>query len=338
MPDRNEDSSTLVGRPSSEGVTRPQWSIVIPCYRSGDWIPELLGRIHAALGQRHGLGEIILVDDASPDRTTWPAIEKAAAEHPWVRGIGLQFNVGQYRALMAGLAESRGQWVVTMDDDLQTPPEELQKLFQAATEYPEMDAIIGRYAVKRHSRLRNLGTRLVARVHAVVYDSPPGLETTSFRIMNRLLVDALCADRSTDPVFPSIILRNTRRILNVEVEHAPRTRGQSGYSLSRMVDIVLTQVFNASTMPLRFVSLLGLTVSIAALAFGAYSFVAWLRGLILEPGFTTLVLLISLLGGLILLSVGVIGEYLIRVVTESGGAPRYIVRARAGESRREDER
>lgn len=317
-------------RAGPSAAAGPRSSIVIPCYRSGAWLPELVERIAAVLAGIPSAGEteLILVDDASPDDVTWPAIEAAAARHDWVHGLALQSNVGQYRALMAGLEAARGELVVTMDDDLQTPPEELPRLFEAARAHPEVDAVIARYPAKQHSRLRNLGSHLVKRLHTLVYDSPPELDTTSFRILRRPLVDAICAERGVDPVFPSILLRNTRRLLNVDVAHAPRTHGESGYGLGRMVEIVLTQLFSASTLPLRIVSLIGLFFSTAALLFGLYSFVGWLRGTITEPGFTTLVLLLALLGGLILLSLGVIGEYLVRVVVETGGTRRYVVRAR----------
>lgn len=306
---------------------RPRWSIVIPCFRSGPWLLELVEAIESEAAPWLADLELILVDDDSGDDATWPAIEKAAARHPWVRGLQLQFNVGQFRALTAGLAASRGDWVVTMDDDWQTHPRELPKLFAAAAAHPELDAIIGRYPAKHHSRARNLGTRLVGWIQDTVYDRPAGLETTSYRILGRALVDTIAANRSVDPSFPAIILRSTRRIMNIDLEHAPRRAGRSGYSWARLVELVAAQIFNASTFPLRVVSLLGITVSLASVAFGAWSFGKWLNGTIQEPGFTTIVLLITLLLGVVLLALGVIGEYLIRVVIEVRGTPRYVVRS-----------
>ncbi|MEM9177186.1 MAG: glycosyltransferase [Myxococcota bacterium] len=305
---------------------RPAWSIVIPCYRSGAWLADLVKEIAANAGDRLPALEIVLVDDASPDTETWPAIERIAREHAFVRGLRLQFNVGQYRALMAGLEASRGDWVVTMDDDFQTHPSALPRFFEAALAHPGMDAIIGRYPEKRHGALRNAGSRLFARLQERIYDRPRDLETTSYRILSRPLVDTLVASRGIDPVFPSIILTSTRRLMNIDIEHHPRAHGDSGYAFSRLVEIVLSQVFDGSAIPLRAVSVLGLAVSAGSLAFGVYSFFSWLTGTIQEPGFTTLVLLLTFLSGTILLSLGVMGEYVMRLVVQLSGTPRYVVR------------
>ena len=310
---------------------RPQWSIVIPCYRSGGWLAELVKEIVAHAGDRADALEIVLVDDASPDRETWPAIQQIAREHDFVRGLRLQFNVGQYRALMAGLEAARGDWVVPMDDDFQTHPSELPRFFEAALAHPEMDAIIGRYPAKRHGPVRNAGSRLFGRIQQGLYDRPADLETTSYRILSRPLVDTLVASRVVDPVFPSIILSSTRRLMNIDIEHHARAHGTSGYSLSRLVGIVLGQIFDGSAIPLRAVSLLGLAVSAGSVAFGVYSFFSWLRGTIQEPGFTTLVLLLTFLSGTILLSLGVMGEYVMRLVVQLSGTPRYVVRSSTDE-------
>ena len=310
---------------------RPQWSVVIPCYRSGAWLADLVKEIAAHAGDRLDSLELVLVDDASPDTETWPAIERIAGEYGFVRGLGLQWNVGQYRALMAGLEASRGDWVVTMDDDFQTAPSELPRFFEAALAHPEMDAIIGRYPKKQHSAFRNAGSRVFAWIQEHVYDRPADLETTSYRILSRPLVDTLVRSRAIDPVFPSIILMHTRRLMNIDIEHHARAHGRSGYRLSQLVGIVLSEIFDGSAIPLRAVSLLGLTVSAGSLAFGVYSFFSWLRGSIQEPGFTTLVLLLTFLSGTILLSLGVMGEYVMRLVVQLSGTPRYVVRASTDE-------
>ncbi|GEM_PF-98045 len=334
MPGDSEQANVRRGVPPTLDLP-PRWSIVIPCYGSGSWLPDLVKEIAAhagvAAGDRLSDLELILVDDASPDAATWPSIEKIAREHDFVRGLRLQYNVGQYRALMAGLEASRGDWIVTMDDDFQTHPSELPNFFDAALAHPEMDAIIGRYAEKRHTRLRNAGSRFFARVQERVYDRPADLETTSYRILSRPLVDTLVANRIVDPVFPSIILTSTRRLMNIDIQHHARTHGRSGYSLRRMVGIVLAQVLDGSAVPLRAVSLLGLAVSAGSVAFGVYSFFSWLRGTIQEPGFATVVLLLTFLSGTILLSLGVMGEYLMRLVVQLSGTPRYVVRTSTDE-------
>ena len=324
-PERNSSPTSTVAARAT-----PRWSIVVPCYSSGSWLRDLVARIEAAVGPRIDDVELVLVDDASPDDETWPAIRACAETRPWVHGIGLQYNVGQFRALIAGLEKAHGDWVVTMDDDFQTPPEELERFFAAAEAHPEMDAIIGRYPDKHHSPFRNLGTRFVSLLLRKIYGKPADLQTSSFRILKRPLVRAICAHRTREPIFSALVLQSSRRTMNIEVRHASRAHGDSGYTLGTLIEICVAKIFKASTAPLRLVSILGLSVSFASLAIGAFYLVQWWRGLVLEPGFTALALLITALCGLILLAISVIGEYLIRVVLEVSGAPRYVIRAEAG--------
>ena len=306
-----------------------KYSIVVPCYISGEWLDEFVQRIEKALSSTNGGYELILVNDASPDSVTWPAIKKNAEQHAWVHGIDLQFNVGQFRALMSGLEAAKGEFVVTMDDDLQHPPEEIPKLIAAIQDKPDVDAVIGCYRTKQHSLYRNLGRRLVNSLFRWLYGQPRGVGSTSFRIMRRGLVDAVIAHRTVKPVPGALILQSTRRIMNIPVDHESRTRGKSGYRLSRLVGHTLDNIFNSSTAPLRAISLLGTVVALGAFLLGIGYFVRWRLGMIGQPGFTTIVLLTSFFGGLILCAIGIVGEYVARVVAEVTGTPRYIVRERA---------
>lgn len=303
-------------------------SIVIPCYRSGPWIDELVERIGEATDELRGRRELLLVDDASPDETTWPAIRRAARRYDWVRGIGLQFNVGQFRALLAGMARARGEWIVTMDDDLQTPPEEIPRLVAAAAAHPEMDVVIGAYGARSHDLVRRLGSRGVAWLYARLYGKPRHLQSTSFRILHRRLARVLCAHGTRRPLMGALILQSTtpQRMMNVPVEHHPRPHGHSGYTFSRLVNLALDNVVNASTLPLRGISLLGLGVAAGSFVLALFYFGLWLTAEIREPGFTTLVLLLTFIAGTGLFSIGVVGEYVQRVVTEVSGQPLHVVR------------
>jgi biotin carboxylase/glycosyltransferase involved in cell wall biosynthesis len=307
-------------------------SIVVPCYRSGPWIEELVERIDRATRDLKGQRELILVDDASPDEETWPALHAVATRHDWIRALGLHFNVGQFRATLAGLARAEGEWVVTLDDDLQTPPEEISKLIAAAAENPEMEAIIGAYPVKQHSRLRNLGTHFVSWLYQKLFDQPRDFQTTSFRILRRGLVQVLCAHQTRRPQIGALILQTTTpaRRMNVSVEHHPRPGGKSGYTWPTLINLALDNVFQSSVVPLRAVSVLGVSVALGSFFLSTYYFFRWLFGYIEQPGFTTLVLLQTFVAGMVLLSIGVVGEYVQRVVTEVTGQPHHKVRHEVG--------
>jgi len=303
-------------------------SVVVPCYRSGAWTDELVERIDRATSDLKGRRELILVDDASPDTTTWPAIERAAAERDWVRALRLQFNVGQFRATLAGIERATGDYVATLDDDLQTPPEELHRLMRAAVEHPEMDVVIGAYTTKQHSRLRNLGSRFVSWLYRRLFGKAAGFQTTSFRLMKRSLASVLCAHRTLRPQLGALILQSTQpgHRMNVRVEHHARAAGESGYGWGTLVHLALDNVFQTSVAPLRAMSMAGLSVALGAFVLSLFYLVRWSLGYIREPGFTTLVLLMTFVAGMMLLSIGIVGEYVQRVVAEVTGQPRYVVR------------
>jgi len=305
------------------------YSIVIPVYGSGAWLDELVERIGAAMQPLDGDFELILVNDASPDATTWPAIERNAAQHPWVRGFDLVFNVGQSRTLLCGMDQCRGRYVITMDDDLQHPPEELPTLVDAMRQQPEMDCIIGAYETKRHSLLRNLGSSLMIFLNRHIYGRPKDLEMTSLRIIKRDVARALTLTRSARPLIGPMLLSTTRRIGNVSVRHQPRPHGQSGYTMRQMVSMTVNNIINGSVAPLRFFSVLGFVVAGLSFCLGAYFVVRKLVVGISTPGFTSLIVTVSFFSGMILLGMGILGEYIARIIREVTGKPRFLVRTTA---------
>lgn len=304
----------------------PEYSVVIPCYSSGRWLRELVESISGVLGEVHH--EIVLVNDHSPDHETWQTIEDLAREKSNVVGIDLARNSGQFAALMCGLAESRGDKVITMDDDFQHPPREIPKLIAGLD--PATDVVIGAYERKSHRVFRNVGTRIMDWIFTNTYGKPRDLQMTSFRILRRNVVEAMLTFGTVRPVPGALILQSTARIKNVAVLHEPREHGNSGYSFGRLVASTLDNIVNASTVPLRLISGLGLiSAGIAAFALVVYL----LRALLTDravPGFSTTVLLITFFGGVSLLAIGVLGEYVVRLVVEAGHAPTYIVRERVG--------
>jgi len=307
---------------------RPEISIVVPCYRSGAWLETLVDRVRATLSPLGRTHELILVNDASPDDVTWLAIRKLAEANPEVVGIDLMGNVGQFRALLCGMEAARGDLVVTMDDDLQHPPEEIPRLLEAIDADQGLECVFGSYTVKRHSRLRNLGTRLVARVYESAYRKPGDVELTSFRVLRRSLVAAMLSHRTVKPVIGALILQSTGRIASVPVEHHPRVEGSSGWRPGRLIGAAVDNVVNASTAPLRIVSLAGILIAMFSFFLAAFYFV---QGLLAEDGvagFPTIVVLVIFFGGSILAAVGLLGEYVVRIVTEVTGPPRYVVRER----------
>jgi glycosyltransferase involved in cell wall biosynthesis len=238
--------------------------------------------------------------------------------------------VGQFRALMCGFAHARGRYVVTMDDDLQHPPEEIEKLYRHLVEHPELDAVFGAYVAKQHSSGRNLGSLFVRTINTYIFHKPRDLVMSAFRCLRRELVDALLAHQTRYPVIGPLILSSTRRIANVSVKHDPRRHGVSNYRLSRLVRTTLDNVLNFSALPLQVISIIGVAVAGISFLLGVVFLAIRLLHGTAPTGWTSLFLAINFYGGLSLLAVGVIGEYLVRILGESKGQPLYIVRRRTG--------
>jgi glycosyltransferase involved in cell wall biosynthesis len=305
------------------------FSIVIPCYRSAAWLPELVARIVRVMSDQGDSYEILLVHDASGD-ATWRVIRDLAGQYPAVRGLDLMFNTGQYRATLCGMQHARGRWIVTMDDDLQHRPEDLPKLIHALRDNPDLDCVMGRFGEKRHSRFRQLASNLVAWLYTHLYGKPKHLSQSSFRILTRDLSEAVCSHGTAFPAIGPLIYRCTQRIANVDVTHCSRPDGGSGYTLAGLVRIVLDNFFNASTLPLRLVSGLGVLAAVGSFALAAYYLIRYSVGGFSVPGFATVVLLNLFFGGMILFSVGLLGEYLSRMMEEIRRPPRYAIRERTG--------
>ncbi len=299
---------------------------MICCYNTGPRIVELLDRIEAVLSARGGQYEVVLVNDASPDPETWPAIEKSALERSTVRAIDLMANVGQFRALICGLESARGEIIITLDDDLQHPPEEIPKLLDALAADHDLDVVIGTYGSKRHSRFRNAGTRLVDAIYRRAYGKQSELRLTSFRAMRRPVATAMTAHGTVRPIPGALLLQTTSRIENVPVEHHDRADGRSGWRIRRLAAATLDTIVAGSVLPLRAISGFGLMIAGVASLLGLGYLLAYLLGVVRAQGFTTLVLLLILFGGMTLASIGIVGEYLARVVAEVTGEPRYRIR------------
>lgn len=300
-------------------------SVVIPCYNCEKTIVELHERLSKTLNSMGVLYEIIYVNDNSRD-TTGKILKQLARENKYVVSVDLMFNTGQFMALICGLELSQGRYVITMDDDLQHPPEEIVKLYHRIIATDEVDAVIGKYRKKNHSLFRNMGSLLIQKLSVNVKNNPKNVHMTSFRCLKRELVDALVMHRTMFPLMGTLIRKSTSRIINVDVEHHERKLGKSNYSLLKLIQTTLNRLFNYTSLPLKLISGTGLVISLISFGIAVFYFIKYSLGYILVPGWTTIVLLISFYAGLILLSIAVIGEYVIRILSEVSGNPRYCIR------------
>lgn len=304
-------------------------SIVIPCFNSSQSLNELCRRIDKAMAEYEY--ELILVNDNSPDTgKTWNEIIINSEANKNIIGIDLQKNVGQFASIMCGMNASRGSFVVTMDDDLQQHPEDIPLMVSCIKKRDDIDCFIGRYKRKKHGIIRNLGSRLVSKLYEITAQKPKDLKMSSFRIMRRNLVDSILMQKTKKPIIGPLLLQTTSRIENIEVSHSKRKNGSSGYNPLKLFKATLDNLFDSTTLPIRMFSLMGIIISLISGLVGLkYLLDYYLKDSIVQ-GFTTIVLLITFFGGMSLLGLGLIGQYIDRIVIEVKGGPIWVERERVG--------
>jgi len=300
-------------------------SIVIPCYNSEPSLSELNRRLNCSLQSLNITFEIIYVNDSSKDQTL-NELKKLANNDAHIKVIDLMFNVGQFRALYCGFDIAEGKYVVTIDDDLQHPPEEIPKLYNAIKNNKDIDAVFGKYEEKKHSFFRNLGSSFIKLINEKVYGKPKDLTMSAFRIMRRELVETVLSHKTISPVIGAVILKSTNKIINVDVQHDKRKHGTSNYNLIKLIKATLDNVLNFSSLPLQTISIIGIIVSFISFLFSLFYLLRYFVTDVGIPGWTSIMVLLNFYAGLILISLGLIGEYLIRILMEVNGTPKYKIR------------
>lgn len=302
-------------------------SIVVPCYNSQDSLMELVDRLQRTL--KKSWYELILINDASPDNT-WEVIELLSSKYQEVKGINLMKNFGQHAALLCGLNHVNGEFIVTIDDDLQNPPEEIIRMIEELEKNPLIDVVIGVPKEAKKSLVKKIGSNCLNRLTSIILDKPKDLKMSSFRVMRKRLVDEIKSNGTTNPAFGSLLLNYTRNIINLEVQHDERKYGASGYSLGKSIKLFLNNVLNYSTLPLRIVSNIGITASFIGLIMAIYYLFKYFMGHITVPGWTTLIVIVLFFSGLILFALGIIGEYLIRIISEVNHSRQFVIKQKKG--------
>lgn len=299
-------------------------SVVVPVYNGAATLPELLERVQATLAPVTTAFEVIFVNDGSRD-DSWAVIEALAAREPAVIGLDLMHNYGQHNALLAGILRSSHDVVVTMDDDLQHPPEELPKLLAAIGE--GYDVAYGKPARREHSSWRNVSSRLAKGALRVALGADMAEKSSAFRAFRAELKKGFAGFTDARVSVDVLLSWSARSVAGVTVAHHARKQGRSGYSMRKLLSLTLSMMVGYSTLPLRLASGLG----VVAAAFGLVIFmVVVIQRLIQEasvPGFAFIAAAVSLFAGLQLFTLGVIGEYLARVHFRTMGKPAFVVRS-----------
>lgn len=301
-------------------------SVVVPVYRSETILPKLVARLTDALPAIATQYEVIFVNDCSPDGS-WEAIQGLVAQYPWVRGVDLMRNYGQHNALLCGLRSVQYGIVVTMDDDLQHPPEEISKLLAALRH--GYDVVYGTPTQEQHGLLRDLASMTTKLALQNVMGAEIARQVSAFRAFRSEVIRAFSHYEGSYVSIDVLLTWGTNRFAAVPVRHERRAEGTSGYTFRKLFRHAMNMMTGFTTMPLQFASLIGFSFTIFGFAILCYVLVRYFLYGSPVPGFPFLASIVALFSGAQLFALGIIGEYLARVHFRTMQKPPFVVRAEA---------
>lgn len=299
-------------------------SFVIPCYRSEHTLPHVVAEIQEKMKSLTEYEyDIFLVNDCSPDGTL-QVIQRLCGEYANIKGISFARNFGQHAALMAGLRHSDGDYVVCLDDDGQTPADEADKLLDKLEE--GYDAVYAKYQHKQHSAFRNLGSRVNELMTRMMLGKPRELYLSSYFAVKRFVVEDMVRYQNSYPYVIGLVLRATGNITNVMVNHREREEGNSGYTLKKLIGLWFNGFTAFSVKPLRIATALGGASAVLGFLYGIYTIIKRLVNPAVPMGFSSTMSAIVFFGGMIMLMLGLIGEYIGRIYISLNNSPQYVIR------------
>jgi glycosyltransferase involved in cell wall biosynthesis len=300
----------------------PEISIVVPCYNSEQSLPELVARIGQTMAASHVAFELVLVEDGSRDGT-WDAIAQLARQHSFIRGFRLMRNYGQHNALLCGIRRARAGIVVTIDDDLQNPPEEIPRLLAKLSE--GYDVVYGTPLKQEHGLLRGAASRITKLALQKSMGAATASNISAFRAFRTPLREAFAQYCGPFVCIDVLLTWGGSRFAAVEVKHAPRSAGNSNYTLRSLVVHALNMATGFSTAPLQLASMVGFLFTLLGGAMLLYVIGSYLiRGSPVQ-GFAFLASTIIVLSGAQLFALGIVGEYLARIHTRTMDRPSFTV-------------
>ena len=309
-------------------------SLVIPVYNSGQTIADVVGEIHQEFVNKSF--EVILVNDGSHDDSE-RVCSQLVHDHPQTtRFVQLARNFGEHGAVLAGLCHARGQCVAVLDDDGQNPPREVARMLDHLREQ-KLDVVYGRYVDRKHSWFRRWGSWLNDYMATKLLKKPKELYFSSFKVMNRFVVDEIKKYAGPFPYIDGLIYRTTTNLGQIDVEHRQRAAGQSGYTIRRLVRLWLNMFLGFSIIPLRLAVVFGFLASLLSVV-GLVAIVIdklWVNPDV-PVGIPTVLICIVLFAGIQLMVLGMVGEYVGRVFLHQSGMPQFVVRYSIDGQQRDD--
>lgn len=297
-------------------------SIVSPVYKAEKMLDKLVSEIQNAIESLGLTYEIILVDDRSPDNS-WNKMESLSNSIKEVKSVRLSRNFGQHPAIIAGLSLSKGEWVVVMDCDLQDQPKEIIKLYKKAQE--GFDVVLARRENRRDGILKKMSSKLFSVIYSFFTDTKYDNEIANFGIYNKKVIKSILDIKDYIKFFPLFVKFVAFNQTSINVEHASRDSGSSGYSFYKLVSLAFNSIISFSNKPLKLFVKFGVIVSFVSFLVGLYYFYLYFNNKIEVAGFTSLMISIWFLSGVLLTSIGITGIYIGKIFDQTKNRPIFII-------------
>ena len=297
-------------------------SIVSPVYRAEKILPILVSEINLVMERIGEDYEIILVDDRSPDNS-WEVMKVLSSQNPKIKSIRLSRNFGQHSAIFAGLTKTKGDWVVVMDCDMQDQPKEITKLYKKVLE--GYDIVLGQRENRKDKFLKKLSSKLFYKVFNYLSGGQFNNEIGNFGIYKKKVIDSILNISDYIKFFPLFINWVGFKSVSIPIEHGEREEGKSSYSISRLLKLAFNVIVSFSDKPLRLFINFGLGISILSFVLGIYYLYLSITHKITQPGFSSLILSIWFLSGIIISCIGIVGVYLGKTFDQAKNRPTFII-------------
>ena len=297
-------------------------SIISPVYRAEKILDKLVYQIRDTLHEIGVTFEIILVDDRSPDNS-WEVMKQLSTKFPEVKSIRLSRNFGQHPAIVAGLSLAKGEWIVVMDCDLQDQPKEIEKLYKKAIE--GYDLVLARRENRQDGFIKKMYSKIFSKVFNYLADTDFNNEVANFGIYNRKVIASVLTIGDYIKAFPLFIYFTGYNATSIAVEHADRDSGKSSYSFSKGISLAFNAIISFSNKPLKIFVKFGMIISFLAFIGGLVNLIYYLEGSIKVSGYSSLIISIWLLSGIIITVIGVVGIYIGKVFEQTKNRPAYII-------------
>jgi dolichol-phosphate mannosyltransferase len=301
---------------------KPLISIVSPVYKAELILEKLVEEIQLVMKRLAVDYEIILVDDRSPD-LSWEVMRKLSSSFPELKSVRLSKNFGQHPAIMAGLSLAKGDWIVVMDCDLQDQPKEIEKLYNKTLEGFEI--VLAKREVRKDGYLKKFFSKSFYKLFNYLSGIKANSEVANFGIYHKKVIQSILSINDNIKFFPLFINWVGFKSISINVDHKEREHGKSSYSIFKLISLAFNTIISFSEKPLKLFTSLGLIISLFSVVFGFYFFVKYLTGKITEPGFTSIIISIWFLSGVIISTIGIVGIYLGKTFNQTKNRPVFII-------------